>query len=168
MSQVPTFPSLVLGKKDAKELVIYLAGFPDNETSSWGEVLDGLSGDNRIYALCLPGLGADGKGGMKKEFTTDPKAKGALVSKARMRQVKPETELGIPRPAGQERLPAPPKKFGSAKDVFAYQAEVDAQASASLTKEVYPNPELMSAAMDMPGREAPSRTKPSGLASTLR
>lgn len=65
MSLIPTFPSLKLGNPQAKELVVFLGGFPDDETSSWGDVLEGMS-EHRIFALCLPGLGKDGESGMKK------------------------------------------------------------------------------------------------------
>ena len=48
-------PSFCLGDKNS-DLLILLAGFPDNETSSWGAAnLDELAKKHRLICLCLPG-----------------------------------------------------------------------------------------------------------------
>lgn len=97
----------------------------DDQLKEEGEVFD-LT-DDAHFAGDTFVVTEEKNGKTIKRFSVDPKEKGVVISKARMRKVHDNTELGIPRPAGQERLPAPPKKFNSAKDVFAYQAEVDAQ-----------------------------------------
>ena len=48
-------PYLLLGEV-GKPLLVMLAGFPDNCTSTWGpETLENLAKDYRVISLCLPG-----------------------------------------------------------------------------------------------------------------
>jgi len=66
---LPLFSSLQLGQNDnvKSKLIVFLAGFPDNESTAWGSVLDGMAADSdyRIYALAIPGLGSDGAKGLR-------------------------------------------------------------------------------------------------------
>jgi hypothetical protein len=54
-------PSVDLtSSKESKEYCFFLAGFPDNQLSSWGEYVEKLSinpnfNKYKIICLCLPG-----------------------------------------------------------------------------------------------------------------
>eukprot|EP01041_Mallomonas_annulata_P000736 gene736-1414_t len=52
----PRFPHATFGNIKSKSLIILVSGFPDSEISGWGQVLENLETDNRVIALCLPGL----------------------------------------------------------------------------------------------------------------
>jgi pimeloyl-ACP methyl ester carboxylesterase len=53
MSQL--LPFIELGDKK-KPLIVFLAGFPDNQLSGWGDVIiQDLMASNRLIFLCLPG-----------------------------------------------------------------------------------------------------------------
>lgn len=53
-------PSVVLGNLASKNILVLIAGFPDNETSGWGPVLNLLvtnSNNNcKLICLCMPNL----------------------------------------------------------------------------------------------------------------
>ena len=53
--------SVEFGKRDSESIVIFLAGYPDNEQSAWGDVLKHVLSSNkfadyRVICLCLPDL----------------------------------------------------------------------------------------------------------------
>ena len=74
------------------------------------------------------------------------------------------TSTGLPAQAGKISEAADEEREPTFLEWFEDLAGADARASASLTKEIYPNRELMSVAMDMPAPRANARTKPSGSA----
>lgn len=52
----PTFPSTVFGNPNASELLVFLAGFPDDSTR--GSTLQSFAKTHRVISLCLPGYEA--------------------------------------------------------------------------------------------------------------
>lgn len=55
------FPSICIGDPKSEKVIVMLAGFPDDETSSYKPLFDDLSKDYYLISLCLPGLEKDAK-----------------------------------------------------------------------------------------------------------
>lgn len=55
---MPLFPKVAYANNTGKKpKLILLAGFPDNETSSWGTVFpERLSKEYDLFFTCLPGM----------------------------------------------------------------------------------------------------------------
>ncbi len=53
-------PYVEKGNK-TKPVIVFLAGFPDNETSGWGEVPQDLEKNFRVILLCMPDYGKGNK-----------------------------------------------------------------------------------------------------------
>lgn len=51
-------PSIVLGNPDSEKILVFIAGFPDDEQSGWGPVLPILEKQNncRMICMCMPGF----------------------------------------------------------------------------------------------------------------
>lgn len=61
MTSAVGFPKVEIGQDSKKPTVVFLAGFPDDQLSSWGpELRAGIAEDYHVLFLCLPGFEKDG------------------------------------------------------------------------------------------------------------
>jgi pimeloyl-ACP methyl ester carboxylesterase len=58
---MPLFPRVEVNAGSGKPKIVFLAGFPDNQTSGWGKTLpEHFAKDFHLIFLCLPGYEKDG------------------------------------------------------------------------------------------------------------
>ena len=65
MSKTLRLPYQTFGRK-GKPVMVFVAGFPDDEVSGWGEMVSKFSETNRIICLCWPGYEKNGSSALPR------------------------------------------------------------------------------------------------------
>lgn len=65
MSKTLRLPYQTFGRK-GKPVMVFVAGFPDDEVSGWGEMVSKFSETNRIICLCWPGYEKNGSNALPR------------------------------------------------------------------------------------------------------